>query len=473
MIRRTRKILGLMLDEKAIRVAEVRTNAHGAVLTAAGEFSFAEGLSLEDPARLGEALADFFKTHEFTSRKVVIGIPAKWLLTSERVLPSANGEALLSMIRLEAERCFAASGDRLIVDATVGPASSEGIRVLLAAASRERLACAKTLVEAAGLTTLAVTSTTLQLAIAVRRNVPAGFLLTVLPEYAELATLSETGPAALRHIPLSDGKSPTEQTRDLSLALAQASSTVRSPDARQAVPLAVWEAVADPRSAEALSQDLAVKVDAVIGLRNLNLGGTGAALKNLDGRFGGAVALALAGGTARRELSVDFAAPRLEKHKRPMRFRPLAWAAAVALTFAAACIIFLLDWRTQRRELADLQQNLRDMKPDIEAAQSVVEQVRMARGWTDRKPSFLKPLRSLTMAFPWEERIWVTNMAIRQDMKCLVSGKSAGQQSVLTLVDRIREDPSFDQVTVLHVRDAGGSSSDVSFSITFNFVGEE
>ncbi|GAG51957.1 unnamed protein product, partial [marine sediment metagenome] len=214
-----------------------------------------------------------------------------------------------------------------------------------AAASRERIVRTRALVEAAGLKTLGITSTTLQLASAIEGRALSGFLLAVLPEYAEIAVLSEGNPVALRHIPLAAEKPAAERARDFSLALAQASAAVQSTGALRAASFAAWEAAAHPRSPEALGRDFSVKVDAAVGLDDIAPGKAYAGAHSGDNRFAGAAALALAV-AARRKLPMDFAAPRLEKRKRPMRFRPLAWAAAVALAFAVASAMFLLDWRS-------------------------------------------------------------------------------------------------------------------------------
>ncbi len=145
------------------------------------------------------------------------------------------------------------------------------------------------------------------------------------------------------------------------------------------------------------------------------------------------------------------------------------------------------------------------MKPDIEVTAGVVEKIALARRWTDMRPRFLEPLRELSLTLPAQARIWVTSLAMRQEMNngvkarsadpktgrelldhvrsvtgggvpekmhIVISGKSSDEGTVLDLLDRIRRSPAFDPDTVklLYMRGASGNNSEVAFSMTFDLV---
>jgi len=77
------------------------------------------------------------------------------------------------------------------------------------------------------------------------------------------------------------------------------------------------------------------------------------------------------------------------------------------------------------------------------------------------------------LLFPPEEEVWVTSLAIRGDMRVVVTGKSRDRRSVLQLMDRIRRNAAFDDVNPVYMRQADNNSREVAFSVAFDFTGKE
>jgi tRNA pseudouridine-54 N-methylase len=96
--------------------------------------------------------------------------------------------------------------------------------------------------------------------------------------------------------------------------------------------------------------------------------------------------------------------------------------------------------------------------------------VLFARRWREQGPRFLECLRELTLAFPAEGRIWTTSLAIREDMRGLVSGKSVDDKAVLELLDQLKKDAAFTDVKLVYIREAGGNVREVAYAISFVFV---
>jgi len=59
---------------------------------------------------------------------------------------------------------------------------------------------------------------------------------------------------------------------------------------------------------------------------------------------------------------------------------------------------------------------------------------------------------------------------VREDLRAVVSGKSRDEKTVLEVLDRLKQSKALADVKLLHLREAGGSSREVSFAIRFTFV---
>ena len=62
---------------------------------------------------------------------------------------------------------------------------------------------------------------------------------------------------------------------------------------------------------------------------------------------------------------------------------------------------------------------------------------------------------------------------MREDMRTVVSGKSADKQTVLDTLDRIRGRAAFSNVKLVYMRDAGATTREIAFSMSFNFSYKE
>jgi hypothetical protein len=73
------------------------------------------------------------------------------------------------------------------------------------------------------------------------------------------------------------------------------------------------------------------------------------------------------------------------------------------------------------------------------------------------------------MAFP-EDRIWATRLEVREDLTVSLTGKAAGKETVLVLVDRLNASPSM-KAEAQYIRQAGQNTQDVSFVINIREQG--
>jgi len=142
--------------------------------------------------------------------------------------------------------------------------------------------------------------------------------------------------------------------------------------------------------------------------------------------------------------------------------------AGVAVALAAAGAF--AERSVRERELADLRVRLSAVKVRTAAASLVVERVAGTESWRAGRPSFLECLRDVTLAFPPDGRIWATSVAVREDMRGVISGKAADAGAVVALLDDLRRNAAFRDVKLVHMREAGGESRQIAYAVSLVFV---
>jgi hypothetical protein len=453
-------VLGLAVEDDAVLAAEVVSSGQGTTLRRAAELACPAG---DDPVAAGKDLRRVLSQHGFAARTAAIGVPARWILTREAVFPAADADAVAGMARIEAERAFAAGLDPWIVDYREGPVADQRVPVLICAVDRRKAEFAHLMARAAGLKPRFMAPTGLLIASAAVPDAPSTLLLLLRPGGAEAVLREEGRVRALRHVPLPDGD-PQAWAQALRDAVQRLTALTLGRAGADGPPLMVCDA--RPRTADGAPAPEGTALDLA------SLGITADDALESGNRFAPAAALALvaAGGETP---PIDFLRPRFAAEAKPLAGRRLAWAAAVAAAALAAGGSYAVGWHRDARELAALQGRLAAMKPDIEAAREVVQRVTLARGWTDRRTRTLDPLKELALAFPVESRAWLTSLALRDDRRIVVTGKSADERTALAVLDRIRNRPAFAGARLLYLRDSGNASSEVAFSITFDYVNRE
>lgn len=450
-----RGALGLAMDEETVLAAEVAPLAGGLALRRAAVFERPAGAA---PAAAGKALRRWLKAQGFAATTAAIGAPARWVLSRETVLPAAGAAAVGGMARLEAERLFAQGMEPWVVDYLAQPTADGRVSALLCAVDRNKAAQAQAAARAAGLKPRFMAPSVLALAWAARRD---AWDVLLWPRAGGAEAVARRGGRilALRHLPLPPAGS-RERAAELRGAVARL------------LALGPGEAGAEPPSVAVCGGGLAGGLPGgfALGLAGLGLSAP-AGLDDAD-RFAPAAALALAA-LRGQEPPLNFLRPRFASASGPRLGRKLAWGAAAALAVLAAGGVYAEAWRRDADELAGLQARLDAMRPDIEAAREVARKVALARGWTDRRPKALDPLRELALAFPVESRAWLTSLALSQDRRVVVAGKAADEKAALGVLDRIRACKAFADASTLYVREAGGAASEVAFSFSFRCVNRE
>jgi len=255
------KVIGLTIGQRSMLVAEVSQRGGKPTMQQYAEFVYPEGVGLADADKLGPALAQFWKQQRFGTREVIIGLPAKQLITRRKEVPAASEAIASSTLRLQAESEFSAELDNLVMDYAGSPSASEATTVLLIATNRKIIEQCEALAKAAGLKVLAITSTTAALGRATSR-LPGGdgLVVNMGNAGAELIVQHGQDPAHLRHL-----NSPSASSPEAIGALAGEIRRIMASIPRNGTPqtVALWMGPAlsgDASTGSILEQRLAMPV---------------------------------------------------------------------------------------------------------------------------------------------------------------------------------------------------------------------
>ena len=161
------------MGRRAFTWRKCRPSGDSYAVSICAEFVFPEGLSLSTPDKLGHEMQKFLKANRFSTKEVVIGLPAKRLVTRRKEIPAASPALAASTLRLQAEGEFSSELDNLIMDFAGASSTAEPTTVLLIATNKVLVDECKAMAEAAGLRVDAITSTTAALGRATSR-LPGG-----------------------------------------------------------------------------------------------------------------------------------------------------------------------------------------------------------------------------------------------------------------------------------------------------------
>ncbi|QNN25216.1 hypothetical protein HED60_24025 [Planctomycetales bacterium ZRK34] len=442
--------LGLAFGERRILAAEIRLNGRPRVRAVADvEFDSIE--SLDDAAVMGKALRQALKASNIRARHVMLGLPAKWLMTRVYPVPPADPQALRDMLRLGADRVFTVDAEQLMMD-YVPPNASLGGAVLMVAATRQNAQRAIKIAEAAGLRVDGVTSSTAALATMLENDAA---VLRCDDESGELAVRREGQLAALVHV--GRGRDLAGNLKRLIAGEPQLAEAVR----RSAVHVTAWDH-ATGQSQRELGDAIGTAVES-LKLPHVN------GLDDVDTvqRYAPAIAAALAGADAKYR-PVDLINSRLAEPHRPnvvIRWRAAIIAAVIALLALGAMGLSIYR---EKNELAEMTAQLAAGQPNAEAAKLTVDRVRQAEQWLRHRPRAMEMLREMTLAFPERGTVWLNELTIREDHSAVLSGKAEQDRGVLELRDKLAKSDGISQVKLLFMREAGKSERQINFAISLH-----
>jgi len=408
------KVLGLAMGQRSILIAEVSVRGQKHAVNRCAEFVFPEGLSMSTPDKLGTELRNFMRSQHFSTKDVVIGLPAKRLVTRRKEVPPASESVASDTLRLQAEGEFSSELDNLIMDYAGKPSSTESTTVLLMATNKVLLDECEELGRVAGLKIHAITSTTAALGRATSR-LPGGdgLVLNLGPFGAELVIQHGQYPAHLRHLNVTGGP------ESIPALAAEIRRTVASiPQNGTPMTLALWNTSAGASPQNVLEQRLSMPVT-MPDVSNFVLTETTQAQG-----FATAIALGVAALEPGR-LAVDFLHSRLAPPKAPGMSMQKKLGIAGGILAAGLIGYAYVDLNNQQSELDRWTKINNSHKAEVAVADAQVKHYKEALAWLRmedgkgsqapvREALFDAVLRDLTAIFPKvTNSIWATDLGCK------------------------------------------------------------
>lgn len=465
---RSKKALGVSVGERSLLVAQVSCDATGPQVTRVAEFTYPEGITLDQPEALGTALREFLKRLGFTARRTMIGVPAKWLVLRPHQIPPTDPETAISLLGIQVEAHRLPELGEIVYDFVGESNETEATTALLMGLPRRWLQAVLAMASAARLKVAAVTPCTAALAAATGARMQRPIVLSVRSEGAELAAVDGTQTRFLRHLGSAIAAPPlnTELRRSMAMlpagfASSNGHSSVGQPSPGRVV---LWDDVGlDEAALHGLEESLGL---AVVRGELPTLGGRGCGLA--DGRVGGrAVALALPLLERKRPV-VDFLHPRLVPPKPARIPRRVFWISTAAAAALLAVALGYADLMSLHRQVAGLEDQYRLLEPSLQIAKPFVSRMRFAETFRTSDPCILACLRDLAVALPPDNRTYLTGFRLQDNMQGEFSGRSDNVQDVISVIDTLNAGSRFSEIK--RSFDGRGNTGGVSFKVTFLYV---
>jgi len=438
---RPQSILGLVLEDKFLRVALVDLGATGEA--GPPSVSLAFDLERSPPEELARDLRAALTGLRSRERRCVVGLPAEWTVAVAGAVPELSPADLESLLALEAEKGFPCDPVDLQI---VRSHQRIGVHhhVTQYGIQTERILRLESVLRTAG---LRPASFTLTLAALVPAPLPleAGHLTVLLgPSAVSVAYAAGGGLVQIRALGagLEDGSSII---RELRITLEEISAELRSA-------LSTVTLVGPEQSTRSLSSTLAP----LSGFAPLTLGSRPLTPE--------AVPAILAQRWLRREMDLpEFLPPRPSRWKQWLRHtntRRLGTAAAAAAAGILA-LVGLFGWQEYRAW--SLRHEWAQMKADVEALTAVQERIREYRPWHDTSFATLSTLKLVTEVFPETGAVTAKSIEIKGHSLVTLTGSTRENASLLESLDRLRQRPEVSNLKIDQIR----GKSPAQFTFTF------
>jgi hypothetical protein len=468
---RHKKVLGLSLGERSLLVAEV-VSGDQITVTRTAELVYPAGITPANPSALGGALASFLSKEGFTAKSVVVGLPARWLVTQPKEVPAADAKTKAEMLRLSAEAEFSTELKDLVYDFT-----GSGTTVLLVATPKRYVEAAVSMCETARISLDIVTATALALGDATGRAAAKDVLvLSVASGGAEMTVQRDASSGAVRHL-----RGPQPEAPFINELRRAASMLPSSKSGRE---LIMWDGTG--LDAKTLSDQIGVQVRSgdlpMLGIAagSNGTGGNGHHGPARTGQYGAAIALALQG-ILDKAAPIDFLHSRLAPPKTHRVPRWAILAAVVVVLFIGGTIWAYQQLHVQEADVDKRQAVYDAMKSRIDDTRAFVDKVAFAQAWYGGDPRYIACIRDMTVAMSDDPDTFAISLIVNEPphiqnsktpdthaLTGVLQGKAADQQHVISLVNRLRRYPAFVEVTP-GGSDTAAKGREVTFSIGFKY----
>lgn len=469
----TRHMLGLAIDDTGVVATELSIQSGRTEVRRTGELLWEQELTTDNAKALGHRLRQFLRDKGFSSKRAVIGLAAKWVLTREVDAPPSSPEALAGLLSIQAERAFSMDTEELIFDYCGKTSTTEKSSVLLMAARRQIVNGIREMAVAAGLQVQSITLSALACSKAFSEDgQTCWYGVYARPTYCEFWAQSDGSPRFIKHVPIGKNGTPDGYADLLASAIERLMLLSPMPGQTPPYQIAAYDACGLPQELIAgLGTRLGPQITVSNGCAGLRSKGLGLHDHPDQTRAIAAAAVALTG-LGPQKPPVDFLHPRVGVKKAVSHKLAVVWGAGIAAACVLGLGVLLVVWHAYSGEIAVNEAWLKDNAGQIAAAQEVLDRMKYTDPWVDRQPRFLECLKNLTEAFPAQGYLWASSLALNENGSGSVVGKATSELSVNDALDKIKHNEKvFTEAKLMYLRDAGRESREKEFAFNFKFKG--
>lgn len=460
-MKQIRDSLGIVFYERTIAVSEVKNVGDVCQVRRRAQFQMPEGITLETIDSQQSAFAVFLKKHGFKSQKAVVGISARQIISMPlKIPPIADARTRYETIKLHLERKLEADYADIVFDCWDSQHDTAG-DVLALMTLKKTVVAVKTLLTGCKITPVQITATSFGPDLAATPGVACH--IVHYPVSLEVLIFHDGNLRGLLNLSKKADPFDTHVAEDVARQIKRALWSI--PNEGNPPNYTVWTTASDAAS--------------VTGPLRQTLGKLKQCdIKAPDGSADTGELCSMAAQLAAKAVSAKPAPINfLNGHDSAKKAMiPKQWQPRIAMGAAAILILlglYCYDWYADSRDAALYRQQLNEMSNNVAIAETMIERFGQAKPWFNPKPLHLENLRELTLIFPPNSDIWLTSLVVDESLNQIISGRATHDDAILDLVDKLKENPSFENINHQYTRKMGKNSDLLTFSIKFTYRGEQ
>lgn len=452
-MKQLKTLLGIVFYEQTISVAEVSFVEGSVTVSKAAEYTLSKTVTIENVSSDAVGFKTFLKENGFKAKEAVVGLSAKHMITTLlKMPPIKDAQVRHDTIKINLERKMEVDFSEVVYDYDDhGQSGKDGVLIMMFL--KKMLAEVKELLKAAKMTPLKITNTSLGLDLQTQPAVTCN--IVEFPASFELCLLNHGCLHAVRHVsktaqqtdPAEFARKITRQVNRLCLTSGLAGD----------VQYCIWSPDTELYSTNQQVQQLLAAPEYKT-------------LRSSSNHPLCDMAAELAAQTLIHPTDwINFLNGRHEEKKPSLAKKWCGKAVALAVAILVLIGIFVFNWNSDMRQIADYQQQLDDMKDNVQTAEKMIDQVGYARQWFQQEPQYLEILRELTLSFPQNSDIWITSLAVDESLHQILTGRTVSEDAVLDVVETLQSKQVFDDIKILYIRKMGKGTDLMTFAINLQY----
>lgn len=444
-----RHILVVSLTDRRARFAQASRHGNQVRIDRRSTLALPEGVTLDQPGKLSEAIQAHLKQEGYTSRAAVVGVSSRWVMARYHKAPPVDDAALRGIARLQAERDAAGLADQLTYDYQEVSGNHASRELLLVAVQHKRLDAVRAVMQAAGLQLRRVMPTALSC------GHDADHALTLLLQDGMVSVMEARAGGWVSLSAFTTGTDQLDTPDDRKRFAATLARHMMT------LPPAQREDGGTLRLLDTLGLDDAARA----GLKRA----IEAKLGSIEIEPADDTELIARATLTAPDAQVNLIASRLDQPEPRRLSKRVRWGGGAA----AAVLLITLGvaglWFWQLHQLNTMRAEHDAIAEQATHLETILDDTRAASGWFDDRLPVLDCLLALTEAFPTQQRVWVTQFRLDDQLVGTLECRAQDQDAMLAYLDALRDSPSLSGVELRDWQETGRDPRLLTFQIGFRY----